>query len=147
METTLCYIEQRGKLLMLNRNKKTNDYNEGKWIGVGGKVENESIEACLLREVKEETGLTLKSYTKYGIVYFHQGDYHETMHLFYSNDFSGSLIESNEGDLAFIDQASIFTLNLWPGDVIFLKRILERAPFSALHLYYESDQLQNYHFE
>ena len=61
--TTLCYIEHDGQYLMLHRIKKENDINEGKWIGVGGHAENgESPEECLLREVKEETGLTLTSY-------------------------------------------------------------------------------------
>ena len=61
--STLCYIENDGKYLMLHRNVKENDVNEGKWIGVGGHFEaDESPEECLLREVKEETGYTLTSY-------------------------------------------------------------------------------------
>ena len=60
--TTLCYIENDGKYLMLHRVKKQNDMNEGKWIGVGGHTENqESPEECLLREVKEETGLDVRN--------------------------------------------------------------------------------------
>ena len=60
--TTLCYIENDGKYLMLHRIKKHNDINEGKWIGVGGHAEGqESPEECLLREVKEETGLDVRN--------------------------------------------------------------------------------------
>lgn len=60
--TTLCYIEQNEQYLMLHRVKKANDINEGKWIGVGGHLEaGETPEECLVREVKEETGLTLTS--------------------------------------------------------------------------------------
>ena len=58
--TTLCYIENDGKYLMLHRVKKHNDINEGKWIGVGGHVEGaETPEECLIREVKEETNLDI----------------------------------------------------------------------------------------
>ncbi|MBQ4232055.1 MAG: NUDIX domain-containing protein, partial [Lachnospiraceae bacterium] len=61
--TTLCYIEHDDSYLMLHRIKKANDINEGKWIGVGGHIEfAESPEECLIREVKEETNLTLTSY-------------------------------------------------------------------------------------
>lgn len=147
METTLCYIEHQGQFLMLHRTKKYQDYNQGKWIGIGGKVEAESVTECLLREVKEETGLTLNTYIKYGVVYFHQANYHEAMHLFYSNDFYGHLTESNEGELKYIHKDDIFTLNLWPGDVIFLKRIIDQKPFQVLHLYYEGDRLVRHQFE
>ena len=34
--STLCYLEQDGKYLMLHRVKKKNDVNHDKWIGVGG---------------------------------------------------------------------------------------------------------------
>ena len=58
--STLCYIEENGKYLMLHRVKKENDANHDKWIGIGGKFEDgESPEECILRETKEETGLTL----------------------------------------------------------------------------------------
>ena len=61
--STLCYIEKDGCWLMLHRVKKKNDVNHDKWIGVGGKFEEgESPEDCLLREVREETGLTLTEY-------------------------------------------------------------------------------------
>ncbi|MDE6975995.1 MAG: NUDIX domain-containing protein, partial [Lachnospiraceae bacterium] len=61
--TTLCYIEKDGKYLMLHRVSKKEDINQGKWIGVGGHFEGEeSPEECLLREVYEETGLTLTCY-------------------------------------------------------------------------------------
>ena len=64
-ETTLCYLEKDGCYLMLYRNKKENDCNAGKWIGVGGKLEpGESPDECLLREVKEETGLCITRFQR-----------------------------------------------------------------------------------
>ena len=57
--STLCHIIKDDSYLMMHRVKKENDINKDKWIGVGGKFEyGESPEECLLREVKEETGLT-----------------------------------------------------------------------------------------
>ena len=69
--STLCYIEKDGKYLMLHRTKKEHDFNKDMWIGVGGHAENgESPEECLLREVKEETGLTLTSYRFRALITF-----------------------------------------------------------------------------
>ena len=89
--TTLCYIERDGRYLLLHRVKKENDLNRDKWVGIGGKFEeNESPEECLLREVREETGLTLTDYRYCGIVTFvsdrWEGEY---MHLFHAEDFTG----------------------------------------------------------
>ena len=97
-ETTLCYIEKDDKYLMLHRTKKENDYNHDKWIGVGGKFEpGEDAVACLLREVKEETGLTLRKYDYRGIVYFESDVWQgEAMHLFTATEFEGELMPSAE---------------------------------------------------
>ena len=88
--TTLCYIEKDGKYLMLHRTKKKNDENHDKWIGVGGKFEpGESPDECLIREVKEETGLTLTTYQFRGIVTFCSDEWEdEYMHLFTATLFS-----------------------------------------------------------
>ena len=63
LHTTICYLSVNGKTLMIHRIKKKNDVNHDKWIGIGGKFEGEeSPDECLLREAKEETGLTLTDY-------------------------------------------------------------------------------------
>ena len=100
--TTLCYIEKDDSYLMLHRIKKKQDVNEGKWIGVGGHFEeNESPENCLLREVKEETGLTLTSWRFRGIVTFiAKGWPTEYMCLYTADGFEGTLRECDEGELA-----------------------------------------------
>ena len=60
LQSTLCYLERGDAYLMLHRVKKEHDANRDKWIGIGGKFEDkESPEDCLLRECREETGLTL----------------------------------------------------------------------------------------
>lgn len=141
--TTLCYIEQNGCYLMLHRNKKKNDINQGKWIGVGGKFEaNETPEECLLREVKEETGLTLTNYTFHGIVTF-QADALEAedMYLYTADGFTGELSDCSEGELCWVKKEEVMSLSLWEGDNIFLRRMLEDdAPF-YLYLRYEEDKL------
>ncbi|MBP5173487.1 MAG: NUDIX domain-containing protein, partial [Clostridia bacterium] len=69
--TVLCYISRGDSYLLLYRNKKENDENEGKWIGIGGRIEEgESPEDCLIREVREETGLQLDGYRYRGLVTF-----------------------------------------------------------------------------
>ena len=142
--TTLCYIERDGKYLMLHRVKKEQDINEGKWIGVGGKFEkDESPEECLLREVREETGLILTSWRYRGIVTFisARGET-EYMSLFTADGFRGEVGECSEGVLRWIDRKEVMDLNLWEGDRIFLRLLEKERPFFSLKLVYdENDRL------
>lgn len=142
--TTLCYIENdRGEYLMLHRTKKKNDQNEGKWIGVGGKFEaGESPEECMLRETREETGLTLTSYRFRGIVTFlsDQGE-NEYMHLFTADKYGGTLCSCSEGELAWVPKKDLFDLNLWEGDRIFLQELIRGERFFSLKLTYEGGRL------
>ncbi len=137
--STLCYIEKGGKYLMLHRNVKKNDVNEGKWIGVGGHFEkDESPEECLLREVKEETGLTLTSYHYRAMVTFVSGNgVTEYMSLFTADGFEGEMISCDEGDLEWVEISRLLELNLWEGDLIFHRLLLERDTFFSLKLVYD----------
>lgn len=137
--STLCYIERDGKYLMLHRNVKKNDVNEGKWIGVGGHFEqDESPEECLLREVKEETGYTLTSWKYRGMVTFLSGTgVTEYMSLFTADGFEGKEIPCDEGDLQWVEISRLGELNLWEGDRIFLRLLRERETFFSLKLVYD----------
>lgn len=143
MNTTLCYIEKGNQYLMLHRTKKENDLNEGKWIGVGGKFEaNETPEECLLREVKEETGLTLTKYNLRAVVTFISDQWDmEYMYLFTADEFTGTLKECDEGELKWIAKDKIFDLKLWEGDKIFLRKLMEDNRFFTLKVVYEGDKL------
>ena len=141
--STLCYIEKDGKYLMLHRTMKENDINKDKWIGVGGHFEqDESPEECLLREVKEETGLTLTGYSFRGIITFSAAGWPvEYMCLYTADSFEGTLTECNEGTLEWVDKEQVLSLNIWEGDKIFFRLLLEDAPFFSLKLSYEGDLL------
>ena len=142
--TTLCYIEKDDCYLMLHRVSKKNDINKDKWIGVGGHfMANESPEDCLLREVKEETGLTLTSYRFRGIVTFITDELEEAeyMHLYTADGFEGELIACNEGTLEWVPKQDIYNLNLWEGDFIFHRLLDEDAPFFSLKLCYKGNRL------
>ncbi len=125
---------------MLHRTSKANDENHDKWIGVGGHFEfQESPEDCLIREVKEETGLTLNSWAFRGIVSFISDDHPaEYMHLYTSQDFSGQLTDCNEGQLESVKKENIKELNLWEGDKIFLDLLTKDVPFFSLKLIYKN---------
>ena len=141
-KTVLIYLERNNQYLMLYRNKKKIDVNKGKYIGVGGHVEiNETIEEALIREVKEETGLLLNSYIKRGIVIFVLNGYEEEMHVFTSEDFSGNLIECNEGELSWVDKNKLMSLNLWEGDKYFLEKLINNKEYFKMKLIYENDVL------
>ncbi len=142
--TTLCYIEKDDCYLMLHRIKKENDINKDKWIGIGGHFEDrESPEECLLREVKEETGLTLTSYRFRGIVTFvTETGLFEYMCLYTADGFEGELLDCDEGTLEWVPKSKLKELNLWQGDYIFLRLLEEREEFFSLKLVYEGDVLQ-----
>lgn len=144
--TTLCYIEQDGRYLMLHRTKKQKDGNRGKWIGIGGHFEaGESPEDCLIREVREETGLTLTRYRFRGLVTFLSGDWQEYMCLYTADGFTAedgtALADCPEGELAWIAKEEVDTLEQWEGDRIFLRLLREERPFFSLKLSYEGETL------
>lgn len=143
VNTTLIYIERGGSYLMLHRTKKENDCNHDKWIGIGGKFERgESPEECMLREAKEETGLTLTSYRYRGIVTFVSDRWEpEYMHLFTADDFTGTLRTCDEGELAWIRKSDLLALPAWEGDRIFLRLLDEDVPFFSLKLRYDGETL------
>ena len=143
--TTLCHIEKEGKYLMLHRVKKENDLNHDKWVGIGGKFEDkESPEECNLREVFEETGLTLNAYRYCGIVTFISDKWEtEYMHIFHSSDFSGDIKECDEGKLEWVSIPEVYNLPLWEGDKIFLRLLEQKAPFFSLKLEYVGEKLVN----
>ena len=141
--TTLCYVEKDDSYLMLHRIKKEVDVNKNKWIGVGGKFEkDESPEECLIREVKEETGLTLTSWCLRGILTFLcEGWESEYIFLYTADGFEGEITECTEGVLEWVPKSEIKNLNLWEGDKIFFRLLNEEYPFFSMKLEYRKDKL------
>ena len=143
LQTTLCYLEQNGCYLMLHRVKKKNDVNHDKWIGVGGKFEpGEDARTCALREVYEETGLTMRAPRYRGIVDFYCPPWPaERMHLFTCSDFTGTMTDCDEGTLEWVPKQAVQALPIWPGDKLFFRLLEQDAPFFHLELYYDGDTL------
>ena len=141
--TTLCYIEKDSCYLILHRTKKQHDENGDKWIGVGGKFEyGESPEECALREVKEETGLTMLNPRFRGLVTFVSDEWGvEYMHLFTCTHFAGTLTDCDEGELVWLPKGELLTKKLWEGDELFLRALDERSDFFTLKLRYEGETL------
>jgi len=141
--STLCYIERGDEWLLLHRVKKEQDANRDKWIGLGGKFEDgESPEECIVREVREESGLILRSYRYRGIVTFVSDRWEtEYMHLFTADGFEGEIGVCDEGELEWIKKSDFAALPQWEGDRIFLKLLEENAPFFSLKLRYEGETL------
>jgi 8-oxo-dGTP diphosphatase len=143
---TLCYVKRNGKTLMLHRVKKENDMHEGKWNGLGGKLEpGETPEECVIREVEEESGLRLRRPRLHGIITFPSFDGVDDWYtyLFTATQFDGELIDSPEGKLAWIDDADLLDLYLWPGDRIFIPWLQQDRFFSAKFVY-ENKELRRH---
>lgn len=140
--TTLCYIENKEEYLMLHRVSKKHDINKDKWIGVGGHFEKESPEECLLREVYEETGLTLTSYRFRGLVTFSPDTAPtEYMCLYTADGYEGEIGPCDEGQLEWVKKEDVLKLNIWEGDKIFFRLMNEGRAFFSLKLEYEGDRL------
>lgn len=157
--TTLCYIENNGKWLMLYRNKKPDDPNKGKWLGIGGKIEDgETPEECNYREVLEETGIILKSAVYRGIIEFRSDTYEdEKMYLFTSDDFepkdkltrdifrqSGEydLPACDEGELKWIPKEDVHDLPMWEGDRAFIEKLIEGTDRILMTLQYTGEHCE-----
>lgn len=140
--TTLCYIENSGAYLMMHRVKKKNDENHDKWIGIGGHIEpGEDPYDCIIRETREETGLTLENPEYRGLITFVLGERdYEFMHLFYADRYSGELLsDCSEGELCWLPKEKLRSLPLWEGDFLFLALLERRTPFFSLKLCYDRD--------
>ena len=141
-KTVLAYIKKDGQFLMLYRNKKKQDINKGKWIDIGGHLEQgESKEQALVREIKEETGLDVLHYIYRGELLFLNNDFEEVMYLYLVDEVSGDLIECDEGELAWIKEDDLMSLNMWEGDYKFLPLLINTNEFIRLELRYSDDQL------
>lgn len=135
---TLCYLRQNGCTLMIHRVKKENDIHAGKWNGLGGKLDRgESPEECVIREVFEESGLRIVKPELRGILTFpnfaHEEDWYAF--VFTASLFEGTLIDSAEGNLKWIPDEELLSLNLWEGDRVFIPWLLEGKFFSAKFVY------------
>ena len=144
--TTLCYIEKDAKYLMIHRTKHKGDGNDDKWLGIGGHFEeNESPFDCIIREAREETGLTLLKPKYRGIVTFVSDKYEtEQMHLFTCTEFSGEIGSCPEGELCFVEKSHLRELPLWEGDFVFLELLDTREDFFSLKLEYKGDTFVGY---
>ena len=141
-KTVLIYLKQGHNVLLLHRNKKKNDLNHDKWIGIGGHIEKgESKEQAIKREVLEETGLKLLNASYRGEILFINNDYQEIMYLFTSSDFEGELIDCDEGELHWIDLEQVSKLNIWEGDRLFLDTLLNTEKTIKMSLRYNDDKL------
>ena len=142
-KTSLVYLERDGKYLILHRTKKEHDENGDKWIGVGGKFEpGETPDQCALREVKEETGLTMSDFRLRGLIIFVSDVWGlEYMYLYTATKWRGKLIDCDEGELVWLDKRELLKKNLWEGDKLFLKALDERAEFFMMKFRYEGERL------
>ncbi len=146
---TLCYVRHQGKTLMLLRNKKPNDVHEGKWNGLGGKFEaGETPEQCAIRELREESGLNAEMLDLKGVLTFPRFAKGVDWYVFVFNvtQFTGTLHDSPEGHLEWVDDARLLGLELWEGDQIFIP-LLTRPGFISGRFTYEHGRLVDHHVE
>jgi len=139
-----------GKTLMLYRNKKVGDINKGKWIGLGGKFEpGESPEQCLIREVREEAGVTLTEFKLRGIITFVILDDASSeplcIFIYTASRFVGDIAEScDEGTLEWVATEKVTDLNLWEGDRLFWGWMQDGDKLFSARFEYEGSTLTDH---
>lgn len=142
IDTTMIYLKKDDSYLLLFRNKKKNDINKGKWIGIGGHVEaNETIDQCAIRETKEETGLDVHALSCCGEVLFIDENLKMMMYIYEITDFSGELKECDEGDLKWVPIKDIYNYPMWEGDKAFLPKVINHEPYFKMELTYAHNEL------
>ena len=143
IDSSLCYLYRGNQVLMMHRTRKKNDMNHDKWIAIGGRFEaGERPEECALREVREETGLTMIAPAYRGVVTFINDRYEtERMHLFTADRFEGEMTDCDEGELVWIPKEQMDALPQWEGDRIFHRLLDEGIPFFELELNYSGEKL------
>ena len=137
---TICYLDDGENFLMLHRNKKPNDVHQGKWIGVGGKLEaGESPEEGARREILEETGLAVEKLQMIGTITFPEftPDTDWYTFVFRVREFTGVLGPCDEGTLEWVPYDQVLSKPTWEGDLQFLSWILEEAPFFSAKMSYK----------
>jgi 8-oxo-dGTP diphosphatase len=143
---TLCYVRDKGRTLMIHRSKKKNDIHMNKWNGLGGKFKaGESPEECVIREVSEESGLTIQNPIMKGFLTFPEFSPNEDWYVFVfiAYSFYGTLIDSSEGHLSWIKNQDILKLNLWEGDRKFLFWLEWEDFFSGKFIYKNGKLLEH----
>lgn len=126
-QSTCGYLQHNGCWLMMLRDRKENDVNHGKWIGVGGKTEaGETPRQCMCREIREETGIVIpENHLLFrGTLLFHYADEEEKIWIYTAETADTGIADCREGTLRWIPENEIFSLELWEGDRIFLRRLL-----------------------
>jgi 8-oxo-dGTP diphosphatase len=144
---TLCYVRSSGKTLMIHRIKRQQDIHMGKWNGLGGKFEpGETPEECVIREVQEESGLTLVNPQLKGFLTFPEFAAGEDWYafVFVAREFTGELAEPPEGYLEWIDDEKILSLSLWEGDQYFIP-LLDQKGFFSGKFCYQNGELVSHH--
>ena len=143
---TLCYVRKDGRTLMVHRIKKANDIHQGKWNGLGGKLEaGETPEECARREILEESGLRVINLKMKGFLTFPQFARDEDWYafVFVVNEFEGELIDSPEGQLEWIEDGRLLELELWEGDRYFLEWLDRPGFFSGKFIYKEGRYIEH----
>ena len=141
---TLCYIEQDGRYLLLHRNRRVDDMHYGLWVGLGGKFERgESPEECIVREVREESGLEITDPVLRGVITFagEPGEDDWYVFLFTADTFTGELKTCDEGDLAWVGMDELDALPMHAGDHRFVRWLREKDGLFTVKFTYENGAL------
>ena len=145
--TTLCYISQGDNWLFIRKSRK-DDPNQGKYLGIGGHIEEgETPDECMIREIFEETGLTkddLINLRRMGIIDFESDIWgKEEMNVYLADLKDGrdpTSYECDEGCLMWIRKTDAFDLPMWEGDRIMFRKLLMEERFH-MSMRYEGETL------
>lgn len=129
---TLVEIIDNDKLLL---KRATRGISKSKWNGLGGKMDQgETPEECAIRETREESGLVVKNLFYHGLVNFHNFGKEEVdfaVHLYSAKEFSGKLVETEEGELKWFPISALPMSEMWKDDEYWMPLLLQGKKFDA----------------
>jgi len=137
----LCFIFHENSILL---GLKKRGFGKGKWNGFGGKLEEgESIEVAARREVYEESGLKvhLTPEDKYGVLDFIYTDKTHEVHIYSTNQFKGTLLETQEMKPQWFNIEDIPYHTMWEDDTYWLPLLLNKKKFEGEFMFDKDKKL------
>ena len=146
--TTQCYIRRDSDVLFIHKGR--NDMNTGKYLGIGGHLEEgEAPAECIVREIFEETGIKETELSKLrmrAVITFVNSVYEDEYIILYEAEYTGNedpaLRSCSEGELKWVDRRDIYDLPIWEGDKYIFDKFFESTDFFELKLIYDKDVLK-----
>ncbi len=139
------FLLRDGEILLA---MKKRGFGAGRWNGAGGKpIPGETIEQTAVREAKEEIGVEARSLgcvAKINFYFAERPEWNQQVHVFFAREWSGEPVESEEMAPRWFSLQELPFKEMWPDDIYWLPKVLERKFLSADFLFGPNDAVLDF---